>query len=76
MSGRGPRPTAAPSSPSACAKELIPILVGLMVSGRVGSAMAAEIGTMRITEQVDALHSLGADPNRYLVVPQGPGRPS
>lgn len=51
-------------------KELIPILVGLMVAGRVGSAMAAEIGTMRITEQVDALHSLGADPNRYLVVPR------
>jgi len=52
------------------AKEIIPILVGLMVSGRVGSAMAAEIGTMRITEQVDALFSLGADPNRYLVVPR------
>ena len=51
-------------------KELIPILVGLMVSGRVGSAMAAEIGTMKITEQVDALFSLGADPIRYLVVPR------
>jgi phospholipid/cholesterol/gamma-HCH transport system permease protein len=52
------------------AKELIPILVGLMVSGRVGSAMAAEIGTMRITEQIDALISLGANPIRYLVVPR------
>jgi phospholipid/cholesterol/gamma-HCH transport system permease protein len=52
------------------AKELIPILVGLMVSGRVGSAIAAEIGTMRITEQIDALISLGADPVRYLVVPR------
>jgi phospholipid/cholesterol/gamma-HCH transport system permease protein len=51
-------------------KELIPLLVGLMVAGRVGSAMAAEIGTMRITEQIDALFSLGADPNRYLVVPR------
>jgi len=51
-------------------KELIPILVGLMVAGRVGSSMAAQIGTMRITEQVDALFSLGADPNRYLVVPR------
>jgi phospholipid/cholesterol/gamma-HCH transport system permease protein len=51
-------------------KELIPILVGLMVTGRVGSSMAAEIGTMRITEQVDALFTLGADPNRYLVVPR------
>ena len=51
-------------------KELIPILVGLMVSGRVGSSMTAEIGTMKITEQVDALYSLGADPNKYLVVPR------
>ena len=51
-------------------KELIPILVGLMISGKVGSSMAAEIGTMRITEQVDALISLGADPIRYLVVPR------
>jgi phospholipid/cholesterol/gamma-HCH transport system permease protein len=51
-------------------KELIPILVGLMVAGRVGSAMAAEIGTMKITEQVDALFSLGADPIRFLVVPR------
>jgi phospholipid/cholesterol/gamma-HCH transport system permease protein len=51
-------------------KELIPILVGLMVSGRVGSAMAAEIGTMRITEQIDALFTLGADPVKYIVVPR------
>jgi phospholipid/cholesterol/gamma-HCH transport system permease protein len=41
-------------------KELIPILVGLMISGRVGSSMAAEIGTMKITEQIDALYSLRA----------------
>ncbi len=52
------------------AKELIPILVGLMISGRVGSSMAAEIGTMKITEQIDALHSLGANPVRFLVVPR------
>lgn len=51
-------------------RELIPILVGLMVAGRVGSAMAAEIGTMRITEQIDALFSLGAHPVKYLVVPR------
>lgn len=51
-------------------KELIPILVGLMVAGRVGSSMAAEIGTMKITEQIDALFSLGADPTRYLIVPR------
>jgi phospholipid/cholesterol/gamma-HCH transport system permease protein len=52
------------------AKELIPILVGLMLAGRVGSSMAAEIGTMKITEQVDALRSLGADPVQHLVVPR------
>ena len=51
-------------------KELIPLLVALMVAGRVGSSMAAEIGTMKITEQIDALFSLGADPYRYLVVPR------
>jgi phospholipid/cholesterol/gamma-HCH transport system permease protein len=51
-------------------KELIPLLVALMVAGRVGSAMAAEIGTMKITEQIDALASLGANPSRYLVVPR------
>lgn len=51
-------------------KEFIPIMVGLMVTGRVGSAIAAEIGTMKITEQIDALFSLGADPTRYLVVPR------
>jgi len=51
-------------------RELIPILVGLMVAGRVGSSMAAEIGTMRITEQIDALFTLGADSVRYLVVPR------
>ena len=52
------------------AKELIPILVGLMLAGRVGSSMAAEIGTMKITEQVDALISLGADPHKHLVAPR------
>jgi len=51
-------------------RELIPILVGLMVAGRVGSSMAAEIGTMRITEQIDALFTLGADPVRFLVAPR------
>lgn len=51
-------------------KELIPLLVAIMVSGRVGSAMAAQIGTMKITEQIDALYSLGADPVRYLVAPR------
>ncbi len=52
------------------ARELGPVLVGLMVAARVGSSIAAEIGTMRVTEQVDALVTLSTDPIRYLVVPR------
>lgn len=51
-------------------RELAPVLTALMVNGRVGSAMAAELGTMRVTEQVDALESLAVDPYQYLVVPR------
>ena len=51
-------------------RELGPVLAATMLAGRVGSAMAAEIGTMRVTEQIDALQALGADPMRYLVVPR------
>uniref|UniRef100_A0A7C2P1E9 ABC transporter permease n=1 Tax=Schlesneria paludicola TaxID=360056 RepID=A0A7C2P1E9_9PLAN len=51
-------------------KELGPVLAATMLAGRVGSAIAAEIGTMRVTEQVDALDALGADPIGYLVVPR------
>lgn len=51
-------------------RELSPVLVGLMVAGRVGSSMAAEIGTMRVTEQIDALKSLATDPVHYLFVPR------
>ncbi len=51
-------------------RELSPVLVGLMVTGRVGSSMAAEIGTMRVTEQIDALQALATDPVHYLVVPR------
>ncbi len=47
-----------------------PVLSGLMVAGRVGSNMAAEIGTMRVTEQIDALRVMGTDPVSYLVVPR------
>jgi phospholipid/cholesterol/gamma-HCH transport system permease protein len=50
--------------------ELGPLLTGLMVAGRMGAAMAAELGTMRVTEQIDALRSLATDPVRYLVVPR------
>lgn len=51
-------------------RELGPVLAATMLAGRVGSAMAAELGTMRVTEQIDALASLGADPIHYLVVPR------
>jgi phospholipid/cholesterol/gamma-HCH transport system permease protein len=51
-------------------RELSPVLTALMVTGRVGSAMAAELGTMRVTEQMDALTSLGTEPVQYLMVPR------
>ena len=51
-------------------RELGPVIAGLMVAGRVGAAMAAEIGTMRVTEQIDALTTLSTDPFRYLVLPR------
>lgn len=51
-------------------RELSPVLVGLMVTGRVGSSMAAEIGTMRVTEQIDALEALATEPVQYLFVPR------
>ena len=51
-------------------RELGPVLSGLMVSGRVGSAMAAELGTMQVTEQIDALYTLAINPVKYLVVPR------
>src|SRR5262245_51675788 len=51
-------------------RELGPVLAATMLAGRVGAAMAAELGTMRVTEQIDALESMGADPIHYLVVPR------
>lgn len=51
-------------------RELGPVLAAVMLAGRVGSAMAAELGTMRVTEQIDALECLGANPVHYLVVPR------
>lgn len=51
-------------------RELGPVLAGLMVAGRIGAAMAAEIGTMRVTEQIDALVTLATDPFKYLVAPR------
>jgi len=51
-------------------RELGPVLAGLMVAGRVGASIAAEIGTMKVTEQIDALTTLSANPMKYLVVPR------
>ena len=51
-------------------RELGPVLAGLMVAGRVGAAMAAEIGTMRVTEQIDALSTLATNPYKYLIAPR------
>jgi phospholipid/cholesterol/gamma-HCH transport system permease protein len=51
-------------------RELGPVLAATMLAGRVGSSMAAELGTMRVTEQIDALSSMGANPIQYLVVPR------
>ena len=51
-------------------RELGPVLAGLMVAGRVGSGVAAQIGSMRVTEQIDALNTLGTDPIKKLVTPR------
>ena len=51
-------------------RELAPVLAGLMVAGRIGASMAAEIGTMRVTEQIDALTTLSTNPMKYLVAPR------
>lgn len=51
-------------------RELAPVLTGLIVSGRVGAAMAAEIGTMRVTEQIDAIEVMGIDSIQYLAIPR------
>ena len=54
----------------AITRELGPVLAGLMVAGRVGAAIAAEIGTMRVTEQIDALTTLSTNPFKYLIAPR------
>ncbi len=51
-------------------KELAPVLTAIVVAGRVGAAVTAEIGTMRVTEQIDALYTLGTNPTRYLLIPR------
>jgi phospholipid/cholesterol/gamma-HCH transport system permease protein len=59
-----------PTVALAMTRELGPVLTSLMVTGRAGSAMAAELGTMRVTEQIDALYVMAANPVKYLVVPR------
>jgi phospholipid/cholesterol/gamma-HCH transport system permease protein len=54
----------------AMTRELGPVLTGIMITGRAGSAMAAELGTMQVTEQIDALRTLCVDPFHYLIVPR------
>jgi phospholipid/cholesterol/gamma-HCH transport system permease protein len=51
-------------------RELAPVLTALMIAGRVGSSMAAELGSMRVTEQIDALEAMATEPVHYLVVPR------
>ncbi|HYD18471.1 MAG TPA: ABC transporter permease [Patescibacteria group bacterium] len=51
-------------------RELAPVLAGLMVAGRIGASIAAELGTMRVTEQIDALTTLSTNPYKYLVAPR------
>ncbi|MEM6780532.1 MAG: ABC transporter permease, partial [Pseudomonadota bacterium] len=51
-------------------RELAPVLAGLMVAGRVGASIAAEIGTMKVTEQIDALTTLSVNPVNYLITPR------
>lgn len=51
-------------------RELGPVLAGIMLAGRIGGALTAELGTMNVTEQIDALRSMGVDPMRYLVAPR------
>jgi phospholipid/cholesterol/gamma-HCH transport system permease protein len=51
-------------------KELGPVLAAVMLAGRIGGALTAELGTMKVTEQIDAVNSMGVDPVRYLVAPR------
>jgi phospholipid/cholesterol/gamma-HCH transport system permease protein len=60
----------APVVALAITREMGPVITALMVAGRAGAAMAAEIGTMRVTEQIDALQTLATNPVKYLVVPR------
>src|SRR5437667_5522998 len=51
-------------------KELAPVMMSILIAGRIGSAMAAEIGSMRVYQEIDALRTMNIDPVRYLVLPR------
>src|SRR5437588_1332157 len=68
----GARPVVGRLVSASMIKELGPVLTGLMLTGRVGSGIAAELGSMVVTDQIDALRALGTDPIRKLVVPRIP----
>lgn len=51
-------------------RELAPMLIGVVIAGRIGAAISAELGTMKVTEQIEAIESMGQDPIHYLVVPR------
>src|ERR1019366_6696584 len=54
----------------AIAKELAPVMMAILIAGRIGSAMAAEIGSMRVYQEIDALRTMNIDPIHYLVLPR------
>jgi phospholipid/cholesterol/gamma-HCH transport system permease protein len=66
----GAKPYVGPVVALSIVRELGPVLTALMVGGRIGSGMAAELGSMKVTEQIDAILALGADPIRKLIVPR------
>lgn len=66
----GAKPYVGPVVAVSIVRELGPVLTALMVGGRIGSGMAAELGSMRVTEQIDAIMALGADPIRKLIIPR------
>ncbi len=59
-----------PTVGMALTREMAPVFAGIMVAGRAGAAMAAELATMRVTEQIDAMEALGTDPYDYLITPR------
>src|SRR2546430_14516510 len=55
---------------NAICKELAPVMMSILIAGRIGSAMAAEIGSMRVYQEIDALHTMNINPVHYLVLPR------